>query len=343
MEQGTRAGMLMVQEIVHGRWKAEVLRAVLLLGLADELADGTASAAELAGRLRADEEALGRLLTLAVEIGLFTRTADGTFGNNAASTLLRARVPGSLRTEAAHILATWARIAWDNLEYAVRHGTSGFGHATGKSVFQYLEEHAADADAFHAFQAHVTKRNVAALQAQGAFPATGTVVDVGGGNGAMLRQVLAEKTELRGVLYDLPQVVAAAQRMRVPEDLRVRLTYAVGDFFREVPQGGDVYVLSHVLHDWPDDRAAAILRRVAEGMGANAEVLVLENMLPDSDVGLIFGYLDVLMLAAWGGRERSLPAYRELLAAAELKISRTWHLDARSGLTAISARKATAN
>jgi len=334
------AGQSLVRGLVHGRWRAEVLRAVLELGVADVLAEGSASTSQLAATLRVSEEALRRLLTLALECGLFSRSEEGDFSNNAASSLLLAGAPGSMRTEAAHLLATWARIAWDNLEHAVRHGSGGFQHVTGGSVFEYLQEHPADAQAFHDFQAQVTQRNAAMLQARRGFPATGTVVDVGGGNGAMLAQILEREPGLQGLLYDRPEVVAAASSAGLAAGVRDRLKLDAGDFFQEVPPGGHVYLLSHVLHDWPDDQATVILRRVAAAMTPDSELLVLENMLPEVGTSLVLAYLDVLMLTGWGGRERTLAEYRELLGGAGMAVTQAWALAPRMGLTALSARRA---
>lgn len=320
-----------VRDLVHGRWKADVVRAVLELRLPDLLGDRTRPTAELAAAAGADPDRLRRLLVLAVAIGLFTRTDRDALANNAASALLRADHPRSLRTEAMHALSSWNRIAWDHVDTAVRIGSSGFRAATGTSVFDYLADHPDQAADFHAFQAQVTRRNVTALLSRYDFPAGATVVDVGGGTGALLRTVLSGRSDLRGVLYDQPEAAAAAPAVD-------RVTAVGGDFFVSVPAGGDVYVLSHVLHDWPDGDVLRILSRVAAAMGPGSTLLVLENVR-DDDASLLVAYLDLLMLTAWGSRERSPEEYGRLLDRAGLVLVDREVLEPWSRLAALTARR----
>jgi hypothetical protein len=318
-----------VHDLVHGRWKADVLLALLELRIPGLLDATPRSSAELAAAADADPDRLRRLLVLAVAIGLVARTGPDSFASTTASDLLRADHPHSMRTEAMHALSAWSRIAWDGLDVAVRTGGSGFRAATGQGVFAYLTDRPDQAADFHAFQAQVTRRNAAALLARYAFPAGATVVDVGGGTGALLRAILAERADLRGVLYDRPEVAAAAP----PAD---RLTAAGGDFFASVPAGGDVYLLSHVLHDWTDPDAVRILSRVAAAMGPESTLLVVENVR-DDDANLLVAYLDLLMLTAWGSRERSPDEYVRLFDRAGLAAVGRELLEPRARLTALTA------
>src|SRR5215472_835590 len=218
----------LVRALVRGRRRAQVLAGVLQLGVPDALGDDAVPMRELAGRLGADPAELRRLLRAARAVGLFREEPPGWIRHSPASALLRSGVPGGLRDEAHHVLSTWTRIAWDGLEHSVRTGTSGFVHATGRSVFEYLRDHPGEADVFHAFQAEVARRGLAALLAAGCLPTSGTVVDVGGGEGALLAALLEAAPRLRGTLLDLPEVIA---RVRRPE-LGGRLRLAAGDFFR---------------------------------------------------------------------------------------------------------------
>jgi hypothetical protein len=336
MPHNARAADL-VRRLVRGRRRAEVAAAVLRLGLPDALGDRAVSRPELAAALPAGEADLRPLLRAARAAGLVQDGPAGTVRNTPVGALLRGDVAGSLRDEARHVLSAWTRIAWDGLEHSVRTGRSGFVHATGRSVFAFLRDYPDEAAAFHAFQAEVARRNLPALLAAGCLPASGTVVDVGGGDGTLLAALLAAAPGLRGTLFDLPEVIDGARLTPRPE-LGDRLRLVAGDFFREVPAGADAYVLSHVLHDWPDERAAVILRRVAAAMAPASRALVIENVRPDARPGLVLAYLDVQMLAAWEGRERTLDEYRALFRGAGLT-----PLDARAvdrrGLTVMSSRR----
>jgi hypothetical protein len=305
------------------------------LRIPDLLGAQTKSAEQLAAETGADPDRLSRLLVLAVGLGLFARRGQRLFANNAMSTLLRRDHPQSLHTEACHALSRWTRIAWDNLDQAVRHGTSGFELATGIGVFDYLTDHPDESADFHAFQAHVTRRNVAALLARHEFPPNATIVDIGGGSGTLLSQVLRHQPGLRGVLFDRPEVMAVA-RTALADDIRDRIELVGGDFFAEIPAAADCYVLSHILHDWPDDAALAILRQVTHAMTTRSTLLILEN-IKDSEDNLFVAYLDVLMLTAWGGRERSLKDLNQLCWRAGLDPIAHEVLDPRSCLTALTA------
>lgn len=323
----------LVRALVRGRRRAGVLAAVLEVGVPDALGDAAAPLPDLAARLGVSPAGLRRLLRAARAVGLFLEEPPGWIRHSPASALLRSGVPGGLRDEARHVLSEWTRIAWAGLEHSVRTGTSGFVHATGRSVFEYLRDHPDEAEAFHAFQSEVACRRLPALLASGCLPTSGTVVDVGGGRGALLAALLEAAPTLRGTLFDLPEVVAG---VRLPH-LGDRLRLAAGDFFRDVPAGADAYLLSHVLHDWPDARAARILERVAAAASSESRVLVIENVRRPSGSSLLVAYLDLQMLTAWEGRERTLDEYRDLLRGAGLALTDARLVDPRGGLTVLTA------
>jgi hypothetical protein len=327
-----RRGAGLVRELVRGRRRAAVVADCLRIGLADQVGDEPAPIGVLAGRLSLDRRGARRLLRRAACVGLVVEDPPGSFRGTAASALLRRDAGGALRDEARHVLSTWTRLTWEHLGHSVLTGASAFVKATGTSVFAHLREHPAEAEVFHTFQAGVTRRNLGALRAAGCLPGAGVVVDVGGGTGALLAAVLEASAATRGVLFDLPEVVE-----RVSSSVRLRTV--AGDFFEAVPAGGDVYVLSHILHDWPDASAARILDRVAAAMTPAARLLVIENVAPPGPPGLVMAYLDMQMLAAWEGRERTVPEYGELLRGAGLRLADVLTAEPRSGLTVLTATR----
>jgi hypothetical protein len=313
-----------------------VLTAVLDLGIPDAIGDDAVPVAGLAAELGVGLGYLRRLLRAARAVGLLREEPPGWVRNSPASSLLRTGAPGGLRDEARHVLSMWTRIAWDGLEHSVRTGRSGFVHLTGRSVFEFLRDHPDEAEVFHTFQAEVTRRGLPALLGAGCLPTAGTVVDLGGGDGALLAAMLGAAPDLQGTLFDLPEVVARAEQAPRGE-FGARLRLEAGDFFRDVPAGADAYVLSHVLHDWPDERAARILERVAAAARPASRVLVIENVRPASGSSLLLAYLDLQMLAAWEGRERTMDEYRGLLTGAGLALTEVRLVDPRGGLTVLTA------
>lgn len=315
-----------------------MVSALLDLGVPEFLGGGPMTTDGLAAAAGADHGRMRRLLVLAVAIGLLEQQDRDVFANTDASELLRADHPHSMRIEALHVLAPWSRIAWDGLDAAVVTGGSSFAAATGCEMFDYLAAHPDEASAFHAFQAQVTKRNAAALIAHWNAPSGATLIDVGGGTGELLAAALVARPDLRGVVVDRASAVATATARSAGDPrLAGRLTAVVGDFFSFVPGGGDVYVLSHVLHDWDDDDAVRILRTVASAMTAEAILLLVENVDDDPN-SLLVAYLDMLMLTAWGSRERSVGEYDTLLGRAGLRLTGGQVLEPRSRLWMLNAR-----
>jgi hypothetical protein len=329
----------LVRGLVHGRWKAQALAVAVRLGLPDALGAEARPVADLAAELGASPDGLGRLLRLLAALELVEAVEPDRFRANDASRLLRRDQPRSLRTEALHVLAPWSGIAWEQLESSIREGTSGFERSAGMPLFEYLERHPEEAAVFQAFQAVQVRRNIEQLVAAHSFPTSGTVVDVGGGNGTMLRQLLIRVPGLRGVLYDRPEAIAHAAEGAGGDALASRLDVVAGDFFESAPAGGDVYLLSHILHDWADAEAVRILSSVGAAMGADSELLLIENLPNRADMGIVFGYLDLLMLTSTGGRERTLDAHHALLDAAGLRLVSHELADQRTGLSVLTARR----
>jgi hypothetical protein len=307
----------LVRELAHGRWKAEVLRVVIDTGVPEHLTDRPVTAGALASAMDVPADPLRRVLDLAAALGIVDRDGDGYIAN-AVTAVLRADRPGPVRDDCRHLLADWARVAWANLDHALRTGTSGFEAATGTTVFEHLAAHPDEAAVFHARQASATAANGAALAATDLVTDRGTAVDVGGGTGTLLRLLLDGRPDLNGVVFDRADVVARAPGSASSD----RLSWQAGDFFDpaagELPPGADVYLLSHVLHDWADADAVRILQRVADAMGPDSRLLILENVLDEPN--LLVLYLDVVMLTAFGSRERTVAGYAALCEKAGLRL-----------------------
>ncbi len=328
-----------VRDVAHGRWKAEVLAAVLDLDLPQVLDAQPRSVAELGRAVGADHSGLARLLELAAALGLCTQV-NGQYSACRVTELLREDTNGSMRIECLHVLSSWGRIAWSETATAVRTGSSGFRAATGMSVFDYLAVHPDEAATFHAFQAEVTRRNACALIRADLLPSTGCLVDVGGGTGTLLCALLEAGPARTGVVFDRPEVVGQPD---VPT-MGGRLSWASGHFFtedgaEELPRDRNVYLLSHVLHDWADTDAATILRLVTGCMAPTSRVVVLENVLRPDRPNLLVSYLNMLMLAAWGSVERTVPEYVGLLDEAGLDLVSDRLLVPATGLTALVAKR----
>jgi hypothetical protein len=300
--------------ILSGTWVAQAVYALVKLGVPDLLAHGPATVEQLAVDCGADPRALSRLLRALALMGLFTQPAPGTFGLTATTELLRTDVPGSVALNALmqgdEVFRSFAEIM-----HTMRTGRPAFDQVYGQPFYAYLD---ANPDAAHIFNESMGEQK--APEALHTVDLTGvsTVVDVGGGNGALLIELLTAHPQLRGLLLELPDAVRLAQAKFAEAGLADRVECVAGSFFDPVPGGGDAYVLSRVLHNWADERALDILRQVRAAIPAQARLIVLEELLPEevtpgrSAAGLV----DLLMLVTLEGHDRTESEYRELLVKA---------------------------
>jgi SAM-dependent methyltransferase len=280
------------------------------LEIPDLVAAGPRSAPELAAAAGADPDALYRLLRMLAGHGIFVEHEDGSFTNSELSELLR-DAPDSLRDFALVFGEDFYPALGETL-HAVTTGEPAFQAVFGSSYDDYLAAKPEASTRFNRFMAG-DKRTVAEVLAAEDWRGDELVVDVGGGNGALLQGLLERQPRLRGIVFDLPHVAPEAEeRLRVA-GLADRCEVVSGSFFEGVPAGGDVYILSHILHGLDDDRAAEVLRRVRQAILEDGRLLVVDGVVAppnEPEVKL----LDLLMLIL-GGRERTEAEWPVLLAA----------------------------
>jgi hypothetical protein len=303
-------------ELMTGAWTTQAIAVAAELELADALpcpGETAAPVARLAERVGADPDALHRLLRYLATLGLVSSDQHG-YRLTETGGLLRKDAALSLRPLALLYGGPFYR-SFADLGYAVRTGEEAFRHVFGQGHFDHF---AADPELLALFDG---------AMAAGApmfqplpdlvdFSAARTVVDIGGGIGELLGRVLTAHPRLHGVLFERPQVIEEARVRMDRAGLADRCTFASGDFTRTIPTGGDVYLLSRVLHDWDDQRCLEILRRCAEAMPDHADLVVVERLLPADDRPSLAVAWDVHMLCNVGGRERTEAHFRGLLAEA---------------------------
>ena len=311
--------------MVTGYYLSRALHAAATLGVADLLAAGPRHHRELAAATGTHAPALNRMLRLLASAGVFTEDDGGRFALTPMGEFLRAGVPGSMRA-AVLLFGGTTQDVWGDLLHSVRTGEPAFPRRFGVDSFTYLAQHPEEAANFDAAMADFTRHIAAAVAATYDFSALGTVVDVGGGNGALLAGILQATPGPRGIVFDLPHVAERARAHLEALGLSARCATAGGDFFRAVPPDGDAYLLKHVLHDWDDARAAEILRACHRAMAPAARLLIVEGIYParidESDASRGAAANDVNMLVCTGGRQRSEAEFRALLGAAGFALTR---------------------
>ncbi len=307
---------LVIMRMLTGYWAPQCLYVAARLGLADLVKDGPRAPADLARETNAHAPSLYRLLRGLASLGVFAEDEQGRFGMTPLAECLRSDLPGSQHALALMNGEEHYR-AWGELLHSVRTGETAFEHLYGKPIFDYLPEHPEAARTFDAAMVGVHGTETAATFDAYDLGGLGTLVDVGGGNGSVLRAALERHPKLRGVLYDRADVVERA-RPNLPE----RCTTVAGNFFESVPAGGDAYLMRHILHDWDDEKSLTILKNCRKAMGASAKLLVVEGVVPAGNGPSFTKLLDLTMLVIPGGMERTEKEYRELYARAGFRLER---------------------
>ena len=301
------------------------------LAVADRLADATRPVEELAREAGADAEALYRLLRLLAGYGIFVERDGRAFANNELSALLRE--PGGFR-DFALVFGRLIFPAWTETLRVVRSGEPSFPHVFGTTWERHLAANADDNTLFNRFMAGGPRGKAAAAEALAAVCAEGaTVVDVGGGVGALLVELLRRRPDLRGIVFDLPHVAAEAEAFVHDAGLGDRCSVVGGDFVDGVPEGADTYVLSHVLHGMTNEDGARLLRKVRTAMAAGGRMLIFDGIVgrPNEPEMKL---MDMLMLVLSGGRERTEEEWRRLLDDGGFKLAST---RAAGGVTIVEA------
>lgn len=284
------------------------------LGVADLVAERPRSAHELAEAARADPDALFRVLRFLAGYGIFVEGEEG-FANSELSELLR-DVPGSQR-DFALVFGEEFYPAFGETLRLVETGEPSFDAVFGAAWDDYLGAHPEKSARFNRFMAH-GKTMLADVLAGLEWRSGETVVDVGGGNGALLQALLERRPDLRGIVLDLPHVAVEAEHRTAGAGLSDRSRVVGGSYFDGVPPG-DVYVLSSILHGWDDDRGAELLGVIRRTMPDDGRVLIAEGVVaPPNEPGMKL--MDLLMLSM-GGRERTEEEWRTLLRAGGFELT----------------------
>ena len=299
------------------------LGAVAQLGIADHLADGPKTAADLATRTGANEDAIYRVLRALAMVGVFTETAPRTFALTPAGNLLRSNVPGSVLDLALWMCDAFHYKVYAELPQAMKTGEPIGDKVVGMPVFEYLQRNpelgARFNNAMTNFSAGVAP---AVLQAYD-FSGIGVLVDVAGGHGMLLSSILQRYPSMRGILFDAPHVIAGAN---APESLGVgdRVEKVAGDFFQAVPPGGDAYIMKHIIHDWNDERSSVILRNIRTALAGKprGRVILVEAVIKPGNEPDLSKFIDIEMMLLPGGRERTEAEFKALFERNGFRLTR---------------------
>jgi len=310
-----------ITEMIVSGWTAQAITAAADLKVADAMAAGPLSVEALARDVGADPDALDRLMRALVSRVVFAQRRDGRYRLNALAETLRSDTPVSLAGAARFYGSRLHREDLSMLTASVQTGESGFEKLRGMDFWEFLATTPELAELFNQAMTSLSKMSAPVIAAAYDFTPFRTVVDVGGGQGRLLAAILDVAPGARGVLFDLPDVVAEAPALLRQLGVGGRVDIVGGSFFDSAPEG-DVYVLKHVIHDWGDDDAVSILRNIRSAAPGDALILLAEIVIPQHHRENLGKLLDLEMLIGGEARERTAEQYRRLLDRAGLRMTR---------------------
>jgi len=311
-----------VLQVIAGFWLSRCVYIAAKLGLADLVQESPKTPAELAVLTGTHAPSLYRVLRALASSGWLHENDDGRFGSTPLSAGLLTGVPGSLRALATTELGEEHYPAWGNLLFSVRTGELAFDNVFGMPNWQYWAGHDEHAQVFNRAMSEMTAVIEPAVLSICDFSPFTTIVDIGGGRGTLMSSILRAYPAARGIVLDLPHVIEQGRQLIAEQHVEDRCELVPGDFFKEVPRGGDAYILKWVLHDWDDERSIAILKNCHRAMVPDGRLFVVEAPLPRRNEPSLHKLMDVNMLVMTGGRERTEDEYRTLFDAAGFELTR---------------------
>lgn len=311
-----------LMQMATSNWISQAVYVAAKLGIADLLKEGAKHCDELASLTKTHARSLYRLLRALASLGVFAETESGYFTLTPLADYLRSDRPDSLRAMAIMNGEEHYK-AWGELMQSVQTGESAFEHLYGMQIFQYYAQNPEPAQIFDRAMTSYSSIESAAVVENYDFSSIQTLVDVAGGHGNLLASILKANPSMKGMLFDRLSVIEGAKPLLEAAGVLDRCQLGSGDFFESVPTGGDAYILKHIVHDWGDEQAIAILKRCHEAMPENGKLLLVEQVIPPGNEPFVGKLLDLNMLVMCsGGCERTEAEYRTLLKKAGFKLTK---------------------
>jgi ubiquinone/menaquinone biosynthesis C-methylase UbiE len=313
---------VILSQMIWGGLMQQCICVAAKLGIPDLLAEKPQTADELAGRTDTHAPSLYRVLRLLASTGVFAETGEGKFTLTPLSELLRSNVPNSMRDFAIMLGEDWMWHVWLELMHSVKTGEVAHDKVQGMSSFEFFEKNEKAGRVFNRAMTNLSQMVVPAIVEAYDFSGAAKIVDIAGGHGFLLAGILKANPQLQGVLFDLPFVIKNAGELLEAEGVKDRVELVTGNFFESVTSGADIYMMKHIIHDWNDEQSVRILKNIHRAMNDDGKLLIVEMVVPVGNEPSPSKMLDIEMLIMEGGKERTEKEYRELLAAANFRLTR---------------------
>jgi hypothetical protein len=308
-----------MMQLILGKWISKPIYVAAELGIADMVADGPKSIDELAHMSKVHAPSLYRVMRALAGVSIFTETSEKRFSLTPMAECLKT---GAMRSIALMFNSDWHDKAWENVLYSVRTGKAAFDKAHGMPIFEWFRKHPRAAHIYHEANAIKAMTSHRAIIDAYDFSDIARLTDVGGGHGALMAEILGANPAMRGVVAELPSVVKEAREFIHNRGLQTRCEVVECDFFKEIPAGSEAYLMSHILHDWDDERCQRILANCHAAMKPGSTLLVVETVIPPGNEFSVAKLMDLEVLVMGGGRERTEAEFRDLFESSGFTLSR---------------------
>ncbi|MDM7921169.1 MAG: methyltransferase [Pyrinomonadaceae bacterium] len=310
-------------QLAAGSFISQAIYVAAKLGIADILANGPRSIEYISVATSTNENAIYRVLRAIASVGAFSELDGRQFENTPISNSLRTDHPRSTRD-----LTIWMNEeehwrVYGHLMHSVKSGKPAFDHVHGEPIFSYLFQTNPElGEIFNRAMTSYSHQSIGPILEAYDFSGNQVIADIAGGFGHLLAAVLKEAPEARGILFDLPEVVAGSQEMFSSYGVADRVETVTGDFTESVPVEADIYLLKHIVHDWPDDVNLTILGNIRRAMKPGSKLLILDAVLAEANQPDIGKIIDLEMLMLPGGMERTANEFATLLNTAGFRLER---------------------
>ena len=304
---------LRMTQLLFGFTTSQALYVTARLGVADALLDGPRGIEDLSDMTGADPDALYRVIRTLAQLGVFQTEADGKIAITPLGATLAPKVPGSVHGISRYLMETHYQ-PFGELLHTARTGETAANYLYGMNFFDWIVPQPELLAVQNAAMASVSEGWRGPFLSSYQLPPGRVVADIGAADGSMLARLIAQAPGLRGIVFDLPAVIPAAEQVLAHYGVDDRVSIRAGSFFEEVP-AADVYLMSMVLHDWDDASSVRILQTIADAALPGARLVVIECVVPPGDGPHFSKATDLIMLAMSGGKERTAAEYTDLLTA----------------------------
>jgi len=317
METNEKNVQFQMMQLIAAKWIGKPIYIAAELGIADILSNGPKDIDEICHLTGSQAPGLYRVMRALSSVGIFREVEGKAFELTPMAEMLKT---GAMRSIAMMLNSEWHNRAWDKLPHSIQTGEIAFDSAFGVPAMEWLKANSEAADILSKANSAKAMMSHSAIVDFYDFSGIKNLIDIGGGYGGLMIKILENNSHIQGVIADLPHVIKKTEKIIEEATLTERCSVISCDFFKEIPWGSDAFILSHILHDFDDERCCQILANCHRAMHADAKLLVVEMLVPPGNEPSVSKLLDLEVMVMGGGMERSEEQFRQLFESLNFKL-----------------------